>query len=72
MREWHKVKALGDPVYLPTSQNIGTVVYHRAGEDLEMFVKLAEGYLYEGMDKRSICAHNAQVCSRHECTSLLS
>ncbi|KAI0372640.1 WD40 repeat-like protein [Pilatotrama ljubarskyi] len=54
-------KGLGDLPYLPTTQNVGAFVSEGAAEDLEMIEKLARGYIYEGKEKRLICAHNAEV-----------
>ncbi|KAH9941480.1 hypothetical protein B0H21DRAFT_546035 [Amylocystis lapponica] len=61
VQERHKIKALGDPVYVPASQSVGTVAYDGSDEDFEIFVKLAQGYIYEGVDRISVCGHNAQV-----------
>ncbi|KAL6299508.1 hypothetical protein BKA93DRAFT_805989 [Sparassis latifolia] len=62
LQEWQsKVKALGDATFVPSTQNMGMFTYDNSGNDLETFVKLAQGYRYEGSDKQSICACNAQV-----------
>ncbi|OJT12907.1 hypothetical protein TRAPUB_10538 [Trametes pubescens] len=55
------VKGLGDAPYHPTTQNVGAFVPEGAEEDLDMIEKLARGYIYEGKEKRLICAHNAEV-----------
>ncbi|KAI0766904.1 hypothetical protein BD413DRAFT_567976 [Trametes elegans] len=55
------VKGLGDAPYRPTTQNVGAFVPDGAAEDLHMIGKLARGYIYEGKEKRQICAHNAEV-----------
>ena len=56
-----KVKALGDKSYQPSSQTVGLLSGIDLVEDIEVFVKLAEGYVFEGNDRPSICAHNAEV-----------
>jgi hypothetical protein len=55
------IKGLGDPVYLPQSQNIGFHTHDWAAEDMEGFIKLAHGYLLEGADRPSVCRFNASV-----------
>lgn len=55
------VKGLGDAPYHPFTQNVGAFVPEGAEEDLDMIEKLARGYIYEGKEKRLICAHNAEV-----------
>ncbi|KAI0351880.1 hypothetical protein OH77DRAFT_1498292 [Trametes cingulata] len=55
------VKGLGDQPYRPTTQNVGAFVPEGAAEDLDLIEKLARGYIYEGKEKRLICAHNAEV-----------
>lgn len=56
-----KVKGLGDIPYQPTSQTMGLLSGIGLDEDIEIFAKLAEGYVFEGVDRPSICAHNAEV-----------
>ena len=55
------VKALGDPSYRPTTQNVGAFAPVGAADDLEMIEKLARGYIYTDKSKAEICAHNAEV-----------
>ncbi|KAI8974589.1 hypothetical protein BD414DRAFT_498136 [Trametes punicea] len=55
------MKGLGDAPYRPTTQNVGAFAPDGAAEDLDMIEKLAKGYIYEGKEKRQICAHNAEV-----------
>ena len=55
------VKALGDPPYRPTTQNVGAFAPVGAVDDLEMIEKLARGYIYTDKTKTEICAHNAEV-----------
>lgn len=55
------VKGLGDAPYHPSTQSVGAFVPEGAEEDLDMIEKLARGYIYEGKEKRLICAHNAEV-----------
>ncbi|KAH9830000.1 uncharacterized protein C8Q71DRAFT_788214 [Rhodofomes roseus] len=60
-QEWHSVsKAKGDPPFMPTAQTCGTITLD-AIDDLTAFVHLAQNLVYEGGDRRSICAHNAKV-----------
>ncbi|THH27980.1 hypothetical protein EUX98_g6214 [Antrodiella citrinella] len=56
-----KHKALGDRSYSPASQTFGTFVNNDSEEEVELFVKLARGYKFDGNDRASICAHNAGV-----------
>lgn len=57
-----KHKALGDRSYSPASQTFGTLSSSELVEDVEIFVKLAQGYRFEGEDRTSLCAYNAAVC----------
>lgn len=56
-----KAKALGDKPFIPTSQSVGTMSGHGLMEDVEIFVKLAHGYIVEGADKITLCLRNAEV-----------
>ena len=56
-----KLKRLGDPPTLPASQNFGTYIRESSIGDIEVFVKLARGYVFEGADRSTVCAHNAEV-----------
>lgn len=56
-----KLKALGDKPYFPASQTICMVTGHELSVEPETIVKLAQGYLFEGEDRSSICKHNAEV-----------
>ncbi|OCH91390.1 WD40 repeat-like protein [Obba rivulosa] len=56
-----KEKALGDPSYFPATQSLGTFTHDGARDELESFVKLAHGYVYEGMDKLAICENNSEM-----------
>jgi hypothetical protein len=58
-----KLKRIGDPPALPTSQNFGIYTRESSVRDTEAFIKLARGYVFEGADRTSICAANAQVSS---------
>ncbi|KAH9931931.1 uncharacterized protein B0H18DRAFT_1083425 [Fomitopsis serialis] len=53
-------KTLGDPPLIPAAQTCGTIAFDGM-ENLEAFVQLAQNCIYEGRDRRSVCAHNAKV-----------
>ncbi|KAI9063837.1 hypothetical protein FKP32DRAFT_1571226 [Trametes sanguinea] len=55
------VKGLGDRPFRPATQNVGAFAPDGAAEDLEMIEKLARGYIYEGKEKRLLCAYNAEI-----------
>lgn len=55
------MKALGDPPYRPSTQNVGAYAPDGAAEDLDMIEKLARGYIYTDKSKADICSHNAEV-----------
>ncbi|KZT07377.1 uncharacterized protein LAESUDRAFT_677793 [Laetiporus sulphureus 93-53] len=55
------VKSLGDPPYVPVTQNMGAIASEDSIGDLEVFVRLAQGWIYEGGDRKEICKRNAQV-----------
>lgn len=69
-QEWHGItKALGDPSFTQAGQTYGNIAFDTP-DDVEVFVQLAQNYIYEGCDKRDICAHNAKVMStRSRCSS---
>ncbi|PCH44052.1 hypothetical protein WOLCODRAFT_76205 [Wolfiporia cocos MD-104 SS10] len=54
-------KSLGDPQFVPNTQNVGTLTFDGLGEDMDTFAKLAQEYIYEGKDRQGICEHNAKV-----------
>jgi len=56
-----RLKRLGDPPILPASQNFGTYVRERSTRDIEVFIKLARGYVFEGINRKTICTSNAEV-----------
>lgn len=56
-----KPKGLGDARYVPTSQDMGTLMRTGADDDLESFEKLAQGYIIEGHDRPTICIKNSKV-----------
>ncbi|CAL1708081.1 unnamed protein product [Somion occarium] len=58
-----KLKALGDKPYGPKTQTVGMLAGTDLTEDIDVFVKLAKGYIFEGTDRREICTHNAEVAS---------
>ncbi|KAL7280934.1 hypothetical protein ACG7TL_005883 [Trametes sanguinea] len=57
------VKGLGDRPFRPATQNVGAFAPDGAPEDLEMIEKLARGYIYEGKEKRLLCAYNAEIAA---------
>ncbi|KAL0577975.1 SEA (Seh1-associated) complex subunit [Marasmius crinis-equi] len=54
-------KALGDPSFVPVSQNVGSFQNSESLNDTAVFTKLAKEYILEGEDRREICAYNAQA-----------
>lgn len=56
-----KLKGLGDPQNIPTSQTFGMYARESTLRDADALAKLARRYVLEGMDRMSICAHNAEV-----------
>jgi hypothetical protein len=62
LAEKHQVKqkTLGDPVYRPFTQDLGTL-QEEDGQKLEVFKQLARGYVVHGDDRSALCAANAKV-----------
>ncbi|KZV67776.1 hypothetical protein PENSPDRAFT_610968 [Peniophora sp. CONT] len=58
-----RTKALGDAVYRPTHQGLGSVGLDSHPERAAVFERLAKSYIFDGVDKHAICAHNARVAS---------
>lgn len=56
-----KIKALGDKPYMPSSQTIGMLSGTDLVEDIAVFVRLAKGYVFEGLEREEICSHNSEV-----------
>ncbi|KAF8150924.1 hypothetical protein B0H34DRAFT_156740 [Crassisporium funariophilum] len=54
-------KALGDVPAKITSQTMATYAHDFAANDLETFMALARGYIFEGRDRKEICAYNSGV-----------
>ena len=56
-----KLKALGDAPYVPTDQAVGVVAGfgHGLVEDVDVLVKLANGYVFEGCERTAMCVRNA-------------
>lgn len=55
-----KPKVLGDPIFMPLSQDIGT--YQDDGNDAHnAFRRLARGYVFHGRDRPTLCVANAHV-----------
>ncbi|KIP08502.1 hypothetical protein PHLGIDRAFT_34968, partial [Phlebiopsis gigantea 11061_1 CR5-6] len=56
-----KPKALGDKVYLPSSQTMCMVTGYELGGDTETIARLAQSYRFDGSDRPAICAQNADA-----------
>ncbi|KAJ6596993.1 hypothetical protein DFH09DRAFT_1403743, partial [Mycena vulgaris] len=58
----HKlIKAIGDEPCRPDTQAVGTYANDSLPGDIDMFTKLARGYIFEGADRRTLCEMNAQT-----------
>ncbi|KAJ7125451.1 hypothetical protein C8R43DRAFT_1030196 [Mycena crocata] len=55
------VKSIGDEPRKPNTQTVGTYASQSSPCDIDMFTKLARGYLFEGEDRRTLCEMNAQT-----------
>ncbi|KAF8960014.1 hypothetical protein BDZ97DRAFT_1922438 [Flammula alnicola] len=55
------IKALGDPPARITTQAIATYSHDFVDSDVEMFTTLARRYIFEGRDRKEICAYNAGI-----------
>ncbi|GLB41391.1 hypothetical protein LshimejAT787_0906060 [Lyophyllum shimeji] len=55
-----KLKALGDARYTPASQDVRTLNIETES-DIEVFHRLARGYVFHGKDRPTLCAINARV-----------
>nr|GAT53244.1 predicted protein [Mycena chlorophos] len=53
-------KAIGDAPTKPKSQALGTYANDHP-EEVEIFAKLARGYLFEGAERQELCEINAQI-----------
>ncbi|KAJ7509976.1 hypothetical protein B0H11DRAFT_1168825 [Mycena galericulata] len=60
-RKKRNVKSLGDEPCRPQTQAVGTYVSGNSPNDMDIFTKLARGYIFEGEDRRTLCEVNAQV-----------
>ncbi|VDB85195.1 unnamed protein product [Peniophora sp. CBMAI 1063] len=58
-----RTKALGDAVYKPAHQGLGSVGLDSHPERIAVFERLAKSYIFDGADKHAICGHNARVAS---------
>ena len=56
-----RVKALGDKLHTYTSQTIGMLSGTNLVDDLDDFVRLAKGYIFEGQEREELCTYNANV-----------
>ena len=56
-----RIKALGDAVYRPMHQGLGSVGLDSHPERTAVFERLAKSYIFDGADKHAICGHNARV-----------
>jgi hypothetical protein len=59
-------KALGDPVARITSQVIANYSHDFLCNDIDSFVTLARGYIFEGTSREEICAYNSGVSPRFQ------
>ncbi|KAJ7685293.1 hypothetical protein DFH06DRAFT_37253 [Mycena polygramma] len=55
------VKSIGDVSCRPDTQVVGTYASENLPSDIDMFTKLARGYVYEGQDRRTLSEMNAQT-----------
>ncbi|KAJ7109490.1 hypothetical protein C8R44DRAFT_289695 [Mycena epipterygia] len=55
------VKSLGDDPCRPDTQTVGIYASESLPDDIEMFTKLARGYIFEGMGRETLCEMNAQT-----------
>jgi hypothetical protein len=58
-----KTAGLGSGAYVPIAQNTGTFSAAGATGDIDLFTRLARGYVFRGFERRKICEINAQVGS---------
>ncbi|KAK7044083.1 SEA (Seh1-associated) complex subunit [Paramarasmius palmivorus] len=56
-----KNKSLGDPSFVPMSQNLGSFQSAESSVNTAIFAELAREYILEGDDRREICTLNAQA-----------
>ncbi|KAJ7940535.1 hypothetical protein B0H13DRAFT_2396675 [Mycena leptocephala] len=54
------IKSIGDEPCKPDTQVVGTYASEGLPDDMDMFTKLARGYIFEGQDRRTVCEMNAQ------------
>ncbi|KAJ7046897.1 hypothetical protein C8F04DRAFT_938106 [Mycena alexandri] len=54
-------KSIGDEPCKPDTQTVGTYTSESVAEEVDMFTKLAKGYIFEGEDRRVLCEMNAQI-----------
>ncbi|KAJ7172380.1 hypothetical protein C8R46DRAFT_894774 [Mycena filopes] len=59
-RKKRNAKAIGDESYKPETQTVGTYASETLPGEMDMFTKLAKGYIFEGEDRRTVCEMNAQ------------
>ncbi|KAJ7709805.1 hypothetical protein B0H17DRAFT_238977 [Mycena rosella] len=55
------VKSIGDEPCRPDTQTVGTYASESLPGDIDIFTKLARGYVFEGMDRPTLCEMNAQT-----------
>ncbi|KAJ7063381.1 hypothetical protein C8F01DRAFT_1132786 [Mycena amicta] len=60
-RKMKHVKSIGDAPCKPKNQAVGTYTSDQLPGEVEVFAKLARGYLFEGDGRRELCEINAQV-----------
>jgi len=65
-----KLKHLGDPPMIPASQNFGAFIRESSTQDLEAFIELARGYVFQGTDQKTVCTINAEVSFLFFCCAI--
>ncbi|TDL29867.1 hypothetical protein BD410DRAFT_45075 [Rickenella mellea] len=54
-------KKIGDPVFIPTTQTLGSCAIGQEASQLQGFAMMAASYRIEGTDRRNLCEINAKV-----------
>ncbi|KAF8212133.1 hypothetical protein K438DRAFT_1806025 [Mycena galopus ATCC 62051] len=57
------VKSIGDAPSRPGTQVVGTYASESLPDDIDVFIKLAKAYIFEGQDRRTLCETNARAAS---------
>ena len=61
LQRHREAKVLGDSSYKPATQNVGTISLAGSNDELQSFIKVAQGTICGGMDRPLICSRNAEV-----------